>query len=261
MKRLFSAIKRGKGSIGNTEYCVRWIQKQAGSHHVRVLDYGCGAGKVVKALQERNIDASGCDVFYEGGDYSAHIDPSVKPGSIRRMESDAIPFDEGTFDYVITDQVMEHVENLDVVLAEIARVLKPGGRILSMFPDKGVWREGHCGIPLLHKFPKNSEARIYYAALLRVIGFGHHTENKTAMQWSRDFCSWLDDWTHYRSLDDIESTYLKHLSDIDHIEEEWLHARLGARQTFVSWMPVSFQRFVVSKLGGLIFIARKPLVN
>jgi len=42
-------------------------------------------------------------------------------------------------------QVLEHATDLDVVVHEIARVLKPGGSCLSLFPDKGVWREGHCG--------------------------------------------------------------------------------------------------------------------
>jgi len=48
--------------------------------------------------------------------------------TIRRMKRGRIPFDDGTFDYVINKEVMEHVENLDEALAEIHRVLKPGGK-------------------------------------------------------------------------------------------------------------------------------------
>jgi len=59
------------------------------------------------------------------------------------MDGDRTPFVTGSFDLVINNQVLEHVTDLDVVVHEIARVLKPGGSCLSLFPDKGVWREGH----------------------------------------------------------------------------------------------------------------------
>ena len=34
--------------------------------------------------------------------------------------------------------------------SKIHRVLKPGGTLLSLSPDKSVWHEGHCGVPFLH---------------------------------------------------------------------------------------------------------------
>jgi 2-polyprenyl-3-methyl-5-hydroxy-6-metoxy-1,4-benzoquinol methylase len=42
--------------------------------------------------------------------------------------------------------VLEHVEDFDVVLRAMNRVLKPGGMVLSIFPDRSVWRQGHAGI-------------------------------------------------------------------------------------------------------------------
>ncbi|MPW17425.1 methyltransferase domain-containing protein [Paraburkholderia sp. CNPSo 3157] len=245
--------------MNNYEFCVQWILDQRRGNNVRVLDYGCGAGQIVKALRLRDVDAYGCDVFYEGADYSSLTDLASKDGMLLRMEGDAIPFDSASFDFVINNQVMEHVDNLDRVLTEVRRVLKPGGKVINLFPDKGVWREGHCGVPFLHWFPKGSRPRVYYAAACRAVGLGYHKQNKSVMSWSQEFCEWLDRWTYYRSRQEIDSTYDKYFCDVVHIEDYWLKLRLGERKLIAIWLPTFAQRLVVRKLAGLIFVARKPL--
>ncbi len=244
--------------MNNYNFCAQWILDNKINGEIKILDYGCGAGQIIKILQNNNINAFGCDVFYEGGDYSTDIDSSLMNTVIKRMENDSIPYNNNLFDFVINNQVMEHVENLDSVLAEIHRVLKPGGMVLSLFPDKGVWREGHCGIPFLHWFPKGTRPRVYYALAYRTLGLGYHKENKTKMNWSEDFCQWLDDWTYYRSRHEIDLSYEKYFIDTRHIEDYWLQQRLGTRRGMVTWLAVPIQKFIVRKLAGLIFVAKKP---
>jgi SAM-dependent methyltransferase len=244
----------------NYEFCAQWILDNKTENNIRVLDYGCGAGEIVKELRKRGVNAFGCDVFYEGGDSSKYIDPTHLGSSIKRMEGEGhtIPFDSASFDFVISNQVMEHVEDLDSVLAEIQRVLKHGGMVLSLFPDKGVWREGHCGVPFLHWFPKDTRIRVYYAAVCRTFGLGHHKGNESIVRWSQQFCEWLDKWTYYRTREEIRSTYDKYFVELQHIEDYWLQQRLGRRKILASWLPVFAQKLVVRKLGGLVFTARKP---
>lgn len=122
------------------EFCARWVANQV-SGAARVLDYGCGAGRVVALLREAGINAFGCDVFYEGGDYSDVIFPAAKP-YVLRMEGERIPFEDASFDVVLSNQVFEHVPNLDAALSEISRVLKPGGVALNLFPDRSVCARG-----------------------------------------------------------------------------------------------------------------------
>jgi SAM-dependent methyltransferase len=241
--------------MNNYEFCVQWVSDQECGSNIRVLDYGCGAGEIVKKLRHRGINAFGCDVFYEGGDYSSSVDAALLGSVIRKIEGATIPFDVNSFDFVINNQVMEHVKDIDGVLCEIQRVLKPGGAILSLFPDKGVWREGHCGIAFLHWFPKCSHPRVYYAAACRALGFGYYKEDKSIMRWSRDFCKWLDNWTCYRTRQQINESYGKYFRDIKHIEDYWLRLRLGQRQTLINWLPASAQRLAVRKLAGLVFVA------
>jgi ubiquinone/menaquinone biosynthesis C-methylase UbiE len=176
---------------------------------------------------------------------------------IRRMEGDSIPFPDASIDLITCNQVMEHVPDLDVVLKEIQRVLKPGGQMLSLFPDRSVVREGHCGIPFLHWFPKRSRARVYYTAALRGLGLGYHKGGKSVMQWSRDICVWLDNWTYYRSLPEIRQKYLSVFESLQFVETEWLHKRLGEQHPIIKFAPNFLKTLIVRKLGFLAFVATK----
>ena len=247
--------------MNNYEFCVRWVLDQEKRADSRVLDYGCGAGAIVEALRGREVDAFGCDVFYEGGSYASQVDSKLTENQIiRPIDNDVIPFGNESFDLVINNQVLEHVEDLEAVLAEIARVLKPGGTVLSLFPDKGVWREGHCGIPFLHWFPKASRPRVYYAALLRAFGLGYHKGEKSAMQWSQDFCEWLDRWTHYRTQNEIDASFGRYFHDVARLEHHWLQSRLGgSKKSVAKCLPTPIQKLIVEKLAGVVFVARKAI--
>lgn len=209
-----------------------------------VLDYGCGGGQIVGLLRSRGIDAHGCDKYYGGGDWSSNVPPSIAQ-YIHRMSDDRIPFDAETFDIVLSNQVMEHVPDLGAVSREIARVLKPGGLVIHVFPDGGVWREGHCGIPFLHWFPKHSRPRVYYAAALYKLGLGSYRKG-SPMEWSENMCSWLDQWTHYRSHQDIHNTIG---GRIEHLEHLWFDARLGTHP-----LPAALKRWIVRKSAGMVLL-------
>jgi ubiquinone/menaquinone biosynthesis C-methylase UbiE len=84
------------------------------------------------------------------------------------MPTDRIPFEDASFDAILSNQVLEHVPDIEVVARELARVLKPGGMSLHLFPHLGVWREPHTRVPFLHWLSKHSW-RVGYAALMRPI--------------------------------------------------------------------------------------------
>jgi SAM-dependent methyltransferase len=241
--------------MNNYEFCADWVQKYADDRPIRVLDYGCGSGQIVGLLRERGIDAWGCDVFYEGGNRSSQI-PTVLQPYIQRMQGSVIPHSDISFDVVLSNQVFEHVPDMEATLIEIARILKPDGVAFNIFPDRGVWREGHCGIPFLHWFPKNTNARIYYAALLRCIGFGYFTEGRTVMDCARGYCTWLDRWTYYRSLAEIRTHFNRFIGQTRHAEEDQLSARFSGR---FNGLPKRFQRLIVRKMAGLVLISIKKM--
>ena len=92
----------------------------------RVLDYGC-AEMPYRDLLPAGTDLVGADL---PGNPNATID----------VRSDGtVPVDDDTFDAVLSTQVLEHVADPAVYLAECARVLRPGGRLLLSTHGIMVW--------------------------------------------------------------------------------------------------------------------------
>jgi SAM-dependent methyltransferase len=242
--------------VDNYQYCAEFATRMISNKvEAKVLDFGCGAGQIVKVLRDSGISAFGCEAFYDGGRYPV---PDELSGVILAMQGNVIPFPSCMFDLVINNQVMEHVQDIDAILSEIHRVLKPNGIVLSLFPDHSVWREGHCGVPFLHWFPKQSTFRIYYALFWRSIGFGTFTEGKSRLQWSQDVCAWLDQWTVYRSYDEIAAAFGKFFSPTQHIEDHWLESRVGP---MARPFPTYLKRVFVRKMAGLVFTCGKTRPN
>jgi SAM-dependent methyltransferase len=113
----------------------------AGSH--RVLDVGCGEGQITRLA-----------AALHGLDVAVGVDPTwsqIRAAGERagatgfvRAAADRLPFSSGSFDAAVACLVFEHIDAVDESIAEIARVLAPGGRFclflnhpLLQTPDSG----------------------------------------------------------------------------------------------------------------------------
>lgn len=242
----------------------RFVLDFAGRHGGRVLDYGCGAGAVVAAGLAAGLDIRGADVFYAGSDARAEAERSgLLGGAVVEIREGRIPFPDASFDLVVNNQVMEHVEDLDGALAEIRRVLAPGGLVLSIFPSRDVWREGHIGIPFAHWFRKRSRARFQYTLTLRRLGLGYWKEQaSTSRRWAADKLEWLDAHTRYRSREEILSAYERWFTN-EFREGEYIRYRLRdkPRRAFLARLldapgvqPLAVALF--RKLAFLVIVSR-----
>ena len=184
----------------------RFARARAGA---KILDYGCGAGEVVAAGRAAGLEIFGADIYYGGSDAHKEAEQSGLLGEvIVEIRDGRLPFEDSSFDLVTNNQVMEHVEDLEAVLSEIRRVLKPGGTLLSLFPSRDVIREGHIGIPLAHWFRKGSRLRFAYTWALRKLGLGKWKEQAPSCHhWAMDKLEWIDKWTHYRSRREIFAAF------------------------------------------------------
>jgi SAM-dependent methyltransferase len=96
----------------------------------RILDIGCCTGDALKMFNRRNnLELYGIDIRDE-----------KQEGYVFKecdLETDKIPFEDNTFDFIYSKSVLEHVKNTDNFISESLRVLKPGGVFVGMCPDWG----------------------------------------------------------------------------------------------------------------------------
>lgn len=100
----------------------------------RVLDFGCGAGMTSGTLKRLGRFGWACGV--EGNPAAAleaeKVLDRVLVGDIERME---FPFPDNSFDTVLTLDILEHLVDPWKTLAQIHRLLKPGGRLIVSIPN------------------------------------------------------------------------------------------------------------------------------
>ena len=96
----------------------------------RALDSGCGTGALAFALAPLVGEVVGVDV---NADY-LEAARALAPENVQFVEGDAteLPFDYGSFDIAGCMRLLHHVRRWELVMSELARVTRPGGRVLIM---------------------------------------------------------------------------------------------------------------------------------
>lgn len=90
----------------------------------RVLDVGCGDGQVSRLASRLGAQVVGIDPTWN----CISVANSRGGGAFAQAGAAALPFADGTFDAVVACLVFEHIRDVDAAIAEVARVLQPGGR-------------------------------------------------------------------------------------------------------------------------------------
>jgi SAM-dependent methyltransferase len=98
----------------------------------RVLEIGGGTGLQARELAERGFVMTSVDIAA-----SMYAEDRVFP--VIDYDGRTLPFETGTFDAVLSSNVLEHVRDLPGMEREIARVLAPGGRCVHVLPTHA-WR-------------------------------------------------------------------------------------------------------------------------
>ncbi len=96
-----------------------------------VLDLGCGDGHFASVAFDHPLDV-GLDPWW-GPLLEARIRNAYR--MLVRSDGAKIPFPDGYFHSAVSNSVLEHIPHLDTVLAETARVVRPGGRFVFCVPN------------------------------------------------------------------------------------------------------------------------------
>ena len=103
----------------------------------RVLEVGGGEGELAERIaNELGIEVIGVDQSEGMVEIQRSKGVDARVGDVR-----ALPFDDGEFDLVVAAWMLYHVEDLDRALAELARVLEPGGTLVATTNSMAHMRE------------------------------------------------------------------------------------------------------------------------
>jgi len=103
----------------------------------RLLDIGCGTGFMINLALGTFDDIYGVDITPE---MMQHIDCSRGNITLHLASAESLPFAEDTFDAITAYSFIDHVADVDAVLREAARVLKPGGAaLIDLAPNRLFW--------------------------------------------------------------------------------------------------------------------------
>jgi ubiquinone/menaquinone biosynthesis C-methylase UbiE len=120
---------------------------------LRILDFGCGTGDSVRILRGRGFDAHGVDVVDHWSKLQGDVDTSDQSYlHVATAEPYALPFEDGSFDLIVSNMVFEHVVDYEAAFREIARVMSPDGMAVHVFATRWSPLEPHVHVPLATLF-------------------------------------------------------------------------------------------------------------
>jgi 2-polyprenyl-6-hydroxyphenyl methylase/3-demethylubiquinone-9 3-methyltransferase len=115
-------------------YVVEVLRRADINERPRVLDVGSGGGFLAETLTDAGYTVIGIDPQMAAvRTASEHVN-----ASFARAMGESLPFADGSFDSVVCSEVLEHVEDVGAVIAEISRVIRPGGVFVFSLPNRTV---------------------------------------------------------------------------------------------------------------------------
>jgi cyclopropane fatty-acyl-phospholipid synthase-like methyltransferase len=218
-----------------------------------ILDFGCGEGKLVHQFRKKELNAFGVDI--ENRHDHVH-QMCIEEGIIKEnenifrtidVENFKIPFANDTFDCIVSFYVFEHVQNWSQSLAEIKRVLKPGGTSLHIFPSRYCPIETHTFVPFAGIIQTYA-----YLALWAILGIRNSYQKK--LSWkevARLNFEYLRTCTTYLPKSEIRKQVVTQFGNVSFVEGIFIKHHFGRVTRYLSFISRKFP--FISQLFSTFF--------
>jgi SAM-dependent methyltransferase len=142
IRNLDKAALRGEPSYvwrAGQQRRLEMIVRAAGDRIGRfILENGCGIGMYVQHLSPFGGTVIGLEYDFERAAEARQNSPYILNAA-----GESIPLPSSAFDLILSHEVIEHVQDDRLAICEMARLLKPGGRIVLFAPNRGYPFETH----------------------------------------------------------------------------------------------------------------------
>jgi len=143
-------------------YRSRSVEKKVPVPNWFFLDLGCGEGAIARAVFDKPRTGR-CRVIWGLDNDKEMVKKAKKSRMYKKVllaDAGKIPLDDGVVDLVFSNSVLEHIKEIDKVLSEINRVLKPGGRLVFTVPSNKLGE--YLGWGRLYAFIFNKKYNHYH---------------------------------------------------------------------------------------------------
>lgn len=179
-----------------------------------ILDVGCGDGTLISRVAEQfSCHAAGFDSDQYGLQHEATVGKQAGTSvDIRATLPDGSwPFDNDSMDVVLSNQVLEHVVDIEQFCAEARRVSRPRALGVHVFPTRHVLMEWHMTVPIAHRF-RDHDSRAKVIELFSRAGLGNYGYQAVPLgvgveQFSAEHADYLRTYTTYRTWRELADTF------------------------------------------------------
>jgi SAM-dependent methyltransferase len=122
----------------------------------RILEIGCGTGGLLAAARRRGLAIGGVDIAARWLVVARkRLVEATLHATMTVASAECLPWADATFDAIVADSLLEHLDDPASALAEASRVLRPGGMMLLWSPNRyWVGTDPHVGLAALGFLPR-----------------------------------------------------------------------------------------------------------
>ncbi len=220
-----------------------------------ILDLGCGDGHFAGMAFDQAL-AAGVDPWW--GPLTKARRAGIYHLSVQ-AQGHALPFDDGSFASVISNSVLEHIPDVQPVLHEAARVLRPGGRLVLTTPSH-LFSEQLGGAALLRPLGLDDAYRRFFNRISR------HAHTDPPEVWAERLARAgfaVERWQYYFSIEALRALELGHLHGapsalLNFLTGQWIVAPWRENLRFTEqWLRPYYDEQAPAGGAYLLFVARK----